>query len=136
MHEVSRDLICGTQPRNPEEIEELAKQHGVSVILNLQQDKDMQYWGIDWSANQQKYRELGIKLIRNPVSSSSIITASCQAMGLFCQQAAVGTAPSAVSYLIGLIALLQAIDFDPHSLRKMLPSAVKAVQSALVDGKR
>lgn len=95
MHEVSNNLICGTQPRNPVEIEQLVKQHGVSVILNLQQDKDMHYWGIDWSANQQKYHELNVQLIRKP-----------------------------------------AIDFDPHSLRKMLPSAVKAVDLALRDGKR
>eukprot|EP00878_Enallax_costatus_P002760 GHUV01002950.1.p1 GENE.GHUV01002950.1~~GHUV01002950.1.p1 ORF type:complete len:249 (+),score=38.06 GHUV01002950.1:173-919(+) len=86
MHEVHSNLICGTQPRNPQEIEQLAKQHRVDVILNLQQDKDMQYWGIDWQANQHKYHE--------------------------------------------------AIDFDPHSLRKMLPSAVKAAAIALRDGKR
>lgn len=71
MHEVADNLICGTQPRNPEEIKQLSEQHGVNVILNLQQDKDMQYWGIDWGANQQKYRELGIQLIRQPVRSAA-----------------------------------------------------------------
>ena len=71
MHEIHPNLICGTQPRNPQEIEQLAKQHRVNVILNLQQDKDMQYWGIDWQANQHKYHELGVQLIRKPVSTGA-----------------------------------------------------------------
>jgi hypothetical protein len=38
------------------------------VIVNLQQDKDMQYWGVDFDANQRKCQELGLRLIRKPVS--------------------------------------------------------------------
>lgn len=47
---------------------ELAKQHRVRTIVNLQQDKDMQYWNVDFGANQHACRELGINLVRRPVS--------------------------------------------------------------------
>lgn len=94
-HEVAPGLCCGTQPRNPAEVEQLAKRHGINVIVNLQQDKDMQHWGVDFEANQRKCTELGLQLIRKP-----------------------------------------AIDFDPHSLRKTLPTAVKEVGLAIQQGKR
>jgi hypothetical protein len=68
-HEVAPGLCCGTQPRNPAELEQLAKGHGINVIVNLQQDKDMQHWGIDFEANQRKMQELGLRLIRKPVST-------------------------------------------------------------------
>jgi hypothetical protein len=67
-HEVAPGLCCGTQPRNPAELEQLAKGHGINVIVNLQQDKDMQYWGVDFEGNQRKCQELGLRLIRKPVS--------------------------------------------------------------------
>lgn len=71
MHEIVPGLFCGTQPRNPQEVEDLAEGHGVSVIMNLQQDKDIQHWGIDFGANQHKCNELGVTLLRKPVGSHS-----------------------------------------------------------------
>jgi hypothetical protein len=44
-HQVWPRLLCGTQPRSPAEVEELATRHGVVAMVNLQQDKDMQHWG-------------------------------------------------------------------------------------------
>jgi hypothetical protein len=41
-----------------------------------------------------------------------------------------------VAVLYAVDAHLQAQDFDPHSLRKMLPSAVKALNAALSNGHR
>lgn len=67
MHEVWQGLFCGTQPRSPDEVAELARGHGVSVILNLQQDKDMEYWGVDFGANQRRAAELGMRVLRQPV---------------------------------------------------------------------
>jgi hypothetical protein len=37
------------------------------AILNLQQDKDIAYWGIDFGANEAKAAQLGVKLLRKPV---------------------------------------------------------------------
>lgn len=45
-HEVSQGLICGTQPRSSQDVSALAE-IGVTHILNLQTDKDMQHWGVD-----------------------------------------------------------------------------------------
>jgi hypothetical protein len=69
MHEIVPGLFCGTQPRNPHEIEELSTNHGVTVIMNLQQDKDIQHWGVDFGANQHRANELGVTLLRKPVRS-------------------------------------------------------------------
>jgi hypothetical protein len=71
MHEVSDGLFCGTQPRNPDEVQELALGHGVRVIMNLQQDKDIEYWGIDFGANQQRCQQLGVTLLRKPVRGAA-----------------------------------------------------------------
>jgi hypothetical protein len=45
LHEVGPRLLCGTQPRDVAEVEELAGRHGVTTIVNLQQDRDWQHWG-------------------------------------------------------------------------------------------
>ena len=66
-HEVSPNLFCGTQPRNPEEVRALADLHGIRTIVNLQQDGDMQYWGIDFGANERACHEHGVRLMRTPV---------------------------------------------------------------------
>eukprot|EP00879_Flechtneria_rotunda_P002264 GHRR01002455.1.p1 GENE.GHRR01002455.1~~GHRR01002455.1.p1 ORF type:complete len:161 (+),score=14.69 GHRR01002455.1:176-658(+) len=77
MHEVSPGLVCGTQPRNPDEIKELVVKHGINVIVNLQQDKDIEYWGIDFAANQRKCHELGVQLVRRPVGATKPYARSC-----------------------------------------------------------
>lgn len=88
-HEVAPRLICGTQPRNAGEVEALARE-GVTTILNLQTDSDIQHWGVNIGEVQRRCSELGIKHVRRAAK-----------------------------------------DFDPHSLRKTLPSAVSAVKQAL-----
>lgn len=75
MHEIVPGLFCGTQPRNPQEIEELSTNHGVTVIMNLQQDKDIQHWGVDFGANQHRANELGVTLLRKPVRTSETMSA-------------------------------------------------------------
>lgn len=67
-HEVAPGLCCGTQPRDAGEVEALALQHGIGAIVNLQQDKDIEYWGIDFGTNVSKMAELGVELVRRPVS--------------------------------------------------------------------
>lgn len=55
------------QPRNPGEVEALSREHGVNMIVNLQQDKDIAYWGIDFGANTAAMERLGLQLVRRPV---------------------------------------------------------------------
>ncbi|KAL1355598.1 hypothetical protein HN51_007623 [Arachis hypogaea] len=42
---ITDNLIVGSQPQKPEDIDHLKKEEGVTYILNLQQDKDVEYWG-------------------------------------------------------------------------------------------
>jgi len=49
------------------------------VVVNLQQDKDIAYWGIDFEANKRKCQELGIQLIRKPVCAAAAAFTSTNA---------------------------------------------------------
>ena len=70
-HEVHARVVVGTQPRTPGEVEALATRHGVAAIVNLQQDRDMEHWRVDLSANAARAAELGVKLLRAPVADFS-----------------------------------------------------------------
>ncbi|KIY99959.1 hypothetical protein MNEG_8005 [Monoraphidium neglectum] len=63
-HEVFPRLLCGTQPRNTDEVTELVKGHGVVTLVNLQQDKDIAHWGVDFGANAARAAELGVDIRR------------------------------------------------------------------------
>jgi hypothetical protein len=41
-HEVAPRVFCGTQPRSPTDVETLRSRLGITAILNLQTDSDMQ----------------------------------------------------------------------------------------------
>ncbi|RDX93833.1 Phosphoglucan phosphatase LSF2, chloroplastic [Mucuna pruriens] len=87
-------LIVGSQPQKPEDIDYLKKEEGVAYIINLQQDKDVEYWGIDLQSIIRRCRELEISHTRIP-----------------------------------------ARDFDPDSVRNVLPKAVSSLEWAISEGK-
>ncbi|BAF28993.2 Os12g0112500 [Oryza sativa Japonica Group] len=64
---ISDSLIVGSQPQKPEDIDHLKDEEKVAFILCLQQDKDIEYWGIDFQTVVNRCKELGIKHIRRPV---------------------------------------------------------------------
>uniref|UniRef100_A0A0C9SB41 TSA: Wollemia nobilis Ref_Wollemi_Transcript_891_1192 transcribed RNA sequence n=1 Tax=Wollemia nobilis TaxID=56998 RepID=A0A0C9SB41_9CONI len=63
---ITPNLIVGSQPQSVEDIDLLKEDGGVTAILNLQQDKDIEYWGIDLSAILKRCQELGIRHMRRP----------------------------------------------------------------------
>ncbi|KAK7302053.1 hypothetical protein RJT34_12932 [Clitoria ternatea] len=63
---ITDNLIVGSQPQKPEDIDHLKKEEGVAFILNLQQDKDVEYWGIDLQSILRRCRELEIGHMRRP----------------------------------------------------------------------
>lgn len=65
---ISESLIVGSQPQKPEDIDHLKNEERVAYILCLQQDKDIEYWGIDFQSIVNRCKELGIQHIRRPVS--------------------------------------------------------------------
>ncbi|XP_048495240.1 phosphoglucan phosphatase LSF2, chloroplastic [Beta vulgaris subsp. vulgaris] len=88
------NLIVGSQPQTPEDIDHLKLNENVAYILNLQQDKDIEYWNIDFDSILNRCEEIGICHMRRPAK-----------------------------------------DFDPDSLRTMLPRAVSSLEWAISEGK-
>ncbi|XP_072996364.1 phosphoglucan phosphatase LSF2, chloroplastic [Typha latifolia] len=62
---ISDSLIVGSQPQTPEDIDHL-KEEKVAYILCLQQDNDIEYWGIDIQAIIKRCKEVGIRHMRRP----------------------------------------------------------------------
>ncbi|MBA0624268.1 hypothetical protein Godav_009656 [Gossypium davidsonii] len=91
---ITDNLIVGSQPQKPEDIDHLKQEEKVAYILNLQQDNDIEYWGIDLQPIIKRCRQLGIHHMRTP-----------------------------------------ARDFDPDSLRNILPKAVSSLEWAIAEGK-
>ncbi|KAI3748905.1 hypothetical protein L6452_12324 [Arctium lappa] len=91
---ITENLIVGSQPQKPEDIDHLKEEQNVAYILNLQQDSDVAYWGIDLESIVERCQQLGVRHMRRP-----------------------------------------ARDFDPDSLRSMLPKAVSSLEWAISEGK-
>ena len=64
-------LIVGSQPQKPEDIDYL-KDENVGHILCLQQDKDIDYWGIDFESITQRCKRVGLHHMRKPVCALSL----------------------------------------------------------------
>lgn len=65
---ITDNLIVGSQPQKVEDIDHLKEEQNVGYILNLQQDKDVEYWGIDLQSIINRCKEVGIYHMRRPVS--------------------------------------------------------------------
>ncbi|KAI3957955.1 hypothetical protein MKW98_020597 [Papaver atlanticum] len=62
------NLIVGSQPQKPEDIEHLRDEMNVAYILNLQQDRDVEFWGIDLQLIVDRCKEIGIRHMRRPAT--------------------------------------------------------------------
>nr|GMC63795.1 phosphoglucan phosphatase LSF2, chloroplastic [Ipomoea batatas] len=63
---ITENLIVGSQPQKVEDIDHLREEQNVAYILNLQQDTDVEYWGIDLPSIVQRCKEIGIHHMRSP----------------------------------------------------------------------
>ncbi|XP_071734385.1 phosphoglucan phosphatase LSF2, chloroplastic [Rutidosis leptorrhynchoides] len=63
---ITENLIVGSQPQKPEDIDHLKEEQNVAYILNLQQDGDVAYWGIDLESIIERCKQLGIRHMRRP----------------------------------------------------------------------
>ncbi|KAM5556828.1 hypothetical protein ABKV19_024293 [Rosa sericea] len=63
---ITDNLIVGSQPQKPEDIDHLREVENVAYILNLQQDNDVEYWGIDLQSIIKRCKEVGIRHMRRP----------------------------------------------------------------------
>ncbi|KAJ0100949.1 hypothetical protein Patl1_06738 [Pistacia atlantica] len=114
---ITDNLIVGSQPQKPEDIDLLKKEENVAYILNLQQDKDIEYWGIDFQPIVKRCQAIGIRHMRRPVSKI-VFVCVCN------------------FNISGAIYIrIRAKDFDPDSLRSQLPKAVSSLEWAISEGK-
>src|SRR5271166_3435068 len=58
------NLFVGSFPKNPEDIDQLRRESGITAVLNVQTDDDMAYWGVNWYRLAPYYRESGIEVRR------------------------------------------------------------------------
>lgn len=63
---ITENLIVGSQPQKPEDIDHLKEEQNVAYILNLQQDGDIAYWGIDFESILKRCKQIGIRHMRRP----------------------------------------------------------------------
>lgn len=67
---ITDHLIVGSQPQKPEDVDHLKQEENVAYILNLQQDKDVEYWEVDLPSIIKRCKELEIRHMRRPVRES------------------------------------------------------------------
>src|SRR3989442_15954708 len=60
-------LFIGSHPKSTDDIERLLLKAGITAVLNLQTDEDMQSANLDWEPLEASYRSSGIELLRVPV---------------------------------------------------------------------
>lgn len=66
-HRILPALLVGSHPETSEHIDRLKRDVGVSAVLNLQTDTDIQHFRFDWESLLIHYGACGIQLRRVPV---------------------------------------------------------------------
>jgi protein-tyrosine phosphatase len=65
--QVTENLFVGSCPTTENDLESLKGKYGISAVLTVQTEDDLDYWGIDWKRFEKIYHELGIEVRRVPV---------------------------------------------------------------------
>ncbi|MEN6449704.1 MAG: dual specificity protein phosphatase family protein [Thermoguttaceae bacterium] len=60
-------LLVGSCPTNADDINHLKVEYGVTAVLSLQTDNDLDYCDLDWNRIEGRCRELKIEVCRVPV---------------------------------------------------------------------
>jgi atypical dual specificity phosphatase len=63
---VHEDILVGTQPQTPADVDFLKDKEGVTCIMNTQQSKDWKYWNVDFAAVAARCEERDVHLERRP----------------------------------------------------------------------
>lgn len=64
-HFITEQVVVGSQPMTAGDVDKLAD-IGVTCILNLQQDKDLAYWKVDFNEISSRAAARGVDLVRTP----------------------------------------------------------------------
>ena len=88
-HEILPNLLCGSQPQSAGDIDILHSEMGVTDIVSLQQDKDLDYWGVNLHELMHQAEHRQLKYRRCPVGGPALHFASllkCMSIALACNQ--------------------------------------------------
>lgn len=147
---INDNLIVGSQPQKPEDINHLRQEEGVAYILCLQQDKDFEYWGINFPAIVKTCKEVGIRHMRRPARDfdpdslrtqlpkavSSLEWAVWEGKGkvyIHCT-AGLGRAPAvAIAYMFWFCDMNLNTAYDTLTLKRRCGPNKKAIQGATYD---
>ncbi len=61
------NLLVGSYPAGPEDIDRLQREFGVTAVLSLQSDEDLAAWDVPWHRLEAHYQRTGIEVLRVPV---------------------------------------------------------------------
>jgi protein-tyrosine phosphatase len=61
------NLFVGSCPESIEDIDRLKRDFGITAVLSVQTDDDLDSWGIRWDTMQARYQQLGVQIRRVPV---------------------------------------------------------------------
>lgn len=65
------NLFVGSCPKSPQDIDRLRNEAGITAVVNVQTDGDIDYWEIDWPQLEAHYRNVGVEVRRVPVQDFS-----------------------------------------------------------------
>jgi len=69
--EVTEGVVVGTYPQTPEDIRHMKEKLGVTAVLSLQDDDDLEALGVRWDLFARGYQANGIVAVREPVKDFS-----------------------------------------------------------------
>jgi len=65
--EITPELLVGTCPMAPSDLERIGTEAGVSAVLSVQHDDCLAYWGIDYRQMRTHGEKLGLRMKRSPM---------------------------------------------------------------------
>ena len=69
--QILSNLFVGSCPKSPEDIDQLRREAGISAVVNVQTEGDLDYWEINWTQLETHYRNAGVEVRRVPVQDFS-----------------------------------------------------------------
>lgn len=67
LNQIHPEIFVGTYPQDLRDIDRLKRDFGITAVLNLQTDEDLERLSVDWPRMETGYRQAGIEICRIPV---------------------------------------------------------------------
>lgn len=61
-------IFVGEHPEGIEDINRLKRDFGITAVLCLRSEEDLDYWNLDWNELEAFYRDSDIEIVRVPVT--------------------------------------------------------------------